>query len=154
MIRSHRSCTNCILTALPSLLDFLAVVEELGLRRKTSVKEKIDAVYPWMEDKVRRSCSTKNVLKKFPVLTWFPKYSIHDGVGDLVAGITVGLTVVPQSLAYAIIAGLPPQVRSYTTSSLLMLNVLAGIHYYYFKQRQTITIICILRYLLGVKQVN
>jgi sodium-independent sulfate anion transporter 11 len=31
-----------------------------------------------------------------------------------VAGITVGLTVVPQSLAYANIAGLPPQQGLYT----------------------------------------
>lgn len=94
------------------------MVEEIGLRRKTSVKEKIDAVYPWMEGKVRRSCSAKNVLRKFPILNWLPKYSFDDGIGDLVAGITVGLTVVPQSLAYSIIAGLPPQVFHYSILSI------------------------------------
>ena len=31
--------------------------------------------------------------------------------GDLIAGLTVGLTVIPQGLAYAVIAELPPQVR-------------------------------------------
>jgi solute carrier family 26 (sodium-independent sulfate anion transporter), member 11 len=30
-------------------------------------------------------------------------------VGDLIAGVSVGLTVIPQSLAYSNIAGLPPQ---------------------------------------------
>lgn len=30
-------------------------------------------------------------------------------MGDLIAGVTVGLTVIPQSLAYSNIAGLPPQ---------------------------------------------
>lgn len=31
-------------------------------------------------------------------------------MGDLVAGVTVGLTVIPQALAYAGIAGLDPAV--------------------------------------------
>lgn len=38
--------------------------------------------------------------------------------GDLIAGLTVGLTVIPQSLAYAKIAELPPQVRSFLYSDL------------------------------------
>lgn len=87
------------------------MVEEVGPKRKVSVKETIDAVYPWMESKVRRTLSAKNVIKRFPILNWLPKYSTTDALGDLVAGITVGLTVVPQSLAYASIAGVPPQVR-------------------------------------------
>lgn len=32
---------------------------------------------------------------------------------DLIAGLTVGLTVIPQGLAYAVVAGLPPQVSSF-----------------------------------------
>ena len=35
------------------------------------------------------------------------RYNSQDAVGDLVAGITVGLTVIPQALAYSGIAGLP-----------------------------------------------
>lgn len=35
-------------------------------------------------------------------------------IGDLVAGLTVGLTVIPQGLAYAVVAELPAQVgRAY-----------------------------------------
>lgn len=45
-----------------------------------------------------------------PLLRWLPTYSREDAVGDLVAGITVGLTVIPQALAYAGIAGLPAAV--------------------------------------------
>jgi len=37
-------------------------------------------------------------------------YRVRQFQGDLIAGIAVGLTVVPQSLAYAKIAELPPQV--------------------------------------------
>jgi sodium-independent sulfate anion transporter 11 len=32
-------------------------------------------------------------------------------VADLVAGVTVGLTLIPQAIAYASLAGLDPQVR-------------------------------------------
>jgi sodium-independent sulfate anion transporter 11 len=45
-----------------------------------------------------------------PILSWAPKYNAEDAVGDVVAGITVGLTVIPQSLPYALLAGLPPEV--------------------------------------------
>lgn len=38
------------------------------------------------------------------------RYSSEDFIGDMVAGITVGLTVIPQALAYAGIAGLDPAV--------------------------------------------
>lgn len=41
------------------------------------------------------------------------RYSAEDAVGDLVAGITVGLTVIPQALAYSGIAGLAPAVSEF-----------------------------------------
>lgn len=53
----------------------------------------------------------KNECKAiFHILYTIYRYSSEDAVGDLVAGITVGLTVIPQALAYAGIAGLPPAV--------------------------------------------
>lgn len=54
----------------------------------------------------------KMIFKRIPILSWLPKYSGADAVGDLVAGITVGLTVIPQALAYSGIAGLPAAVSS------------------------------------------
>lgn len=52
----------------------------------------------------------------------FFRYNSTDAVGDLVAGITVGLTVIPQALAYSGIAGLPAAV-SYKNCLLISNNV-------------------------------
>ncbi|PVZ97022.1 hypothetical protein BB558_007037 [Smittium angustum] len=49
-----------------------------------------------------------------PVLEWLPKYNTKWFIGDLIAGITVGIMVIPQSLSYALLAGLPPQYGLYT----------------------------------------
>lgn len=51
------------------------------------------------------------VAKRLPVLAWLPHYSLLWLKLDLIAGLSVGLTVIPQGLAYAEVAGLPPQVR-------------------------------------------
>ena len=43
-----------------------------------------------------------------PILRWLPGYSLRvDLIGDVLAGLTVGLMVVPQAMAYAQIAKLP-----------------------------------------------
>lgn len=47
----------------------------------------------------------KNIL---PVLSWLPNYKKQDLRGDLFAGLTVGVMLIPQGMAYAMIAGLPP----------------------------------------------
>ncbi|GAV04350.1 hypothetical protein RvY_14640-2 [Ramazzottius varieornatus] len=49
-------------------------------------------------------CTLQTLQRKLPITRWLPKYSREDFKGDLVAGLTVGLTVVPQCLAYAQIA--------------------------------------------------
>lgn len=49
-------------------------------------------------------------LRKVPVFEWLPKYDKKAAIADLVAGITVGLTLIPQSIAYAALADLSPQV--------------------------------------------
>jgi SulP family sulfate permease len=44
----------------------------------------------------------------FPVFEWLPKYQKSDFRKDLVAGITVSVMLVPQGMAYALLAGMPP----------------------------------------------
>lgn len=50
------------------------------------------------------------VLARIPILQWAPNYTSKKLVSDIIAGFTVGLTVMPQALAYATLAGLEPQV--------------------------------------------
>jgi sodium-independent sulfate anion transporter 11 len=52
------------------------------------------------------------VAKRLPVLNWLPYYKPSFAVADLVAGVTVGLTLIPQAIAYASLAGLHAQVRA------------------------------------------
>ena len=63
-----------------------------------------------IREKYKKSFTKKVMHKRLPFLSWLPKYNAEDAVGDLVAGITVGLTVIPQGLAYGNLAGLPAQV--------------------------------------------
>ena len=49
-----------------------------------------------------------NIKKLIPILEWLPNYNTSLFKGDLFAGITVGIVLIPQGIAYALIAGLPP----------------------------------------------
>ena len=44
----------------------------------------------------------------FPILDWLPKYKKVHFSGDFFAGLTVGVMLIPQGMAYAMLAGLPP----------------------------------------------
>ncbi|XDV22614.1 hypothetical protein PO909_027477 [Leuciscus waleckii] len=50
----------------------------------------------------------------FPILSWLPRYNLTCARMDVIAGVTVGLTAVPQALAYAEVAGLPVQYGLYS----------------------------------------
>ncbi|WP_343487136.1 solute carrier family 26 protein [Allomuricauda sp. d1] len=48
-------------------------------------------------------------MKKYlPILDWLPNYERAYLSGDIAAGFTVGVMLIPQGMAYAMIAGLPP----------------------------------------------
>jgi len=64
-------------------------------------------------------------LKSFiPLLEWLPKYKKEYLSGDLSAGLTVGIMLIPQGMAYAMIAGLPPVFGLYAA---LIPQVIYGI---------------------------
>jgi SulP family sulfate permease len=51
----------------------------------------------------------------FPILEWAPRYTRGEAVNDLFAAVIVTIMLVPQSLAYAMLAGLPPVVGLYAS---------------------------------------
>lgn len=66
------------------------------------------------------------VKKRLPILEWAPQYDRLTAVADLVAGVTLGLTLVPQSIAYASLANLPVQYGLYSSFIGTMLYVILG----------------------------
>lgn len=48
-----------------------------------------------------------------PAFDWLPGYGRATFTADLAAGLTVGAVLIPQGMAYALVAGLPPQAGLY-----------------------------------------
>ncbi len=67
------------------------------------------------------------MLKRiFPFLDWFRGYDVGSLRTDLVAGLTVALVLIPQSMAYAQLAGLPPYYGLYASFLPPMVAALFG----------------------------
>lgn len=66
------------------------------------------------------------IFKFFPFLLWFKGYKFGDFKLDLVAGITVALVLIPQSMAYAQLAGLPAYYGLYAAFLPPMVAALFG----------------------------
>ncbi len=59
---------------------------------------------------------TDNWLNKyFPISIWLKNYTKEDLNGDIFAGIITAILLVPQGIAYAMLAGLPAQVGLYAS---------------------------------------
>lgn len=66
-------------------------------------------------------------LRSFiPMLSWLPQYGKPELKGDLAAGLTVGVMLIPQGMAYAMIAGLPPIYGLYASIIPLVLYAIFG----------------------------
>lgn len=57
---------------------------------------------------------------------WYPDYSASEARGDLLAGLTVGVVLVPQGMAYAVLAGVPPIYGLYASLLPLLVYPLIG----------------------------
>ena len=69
----------------------------------------------------------RRVLRRYlPIVGWFPRYDRQWLVADALAGLSVWALLVPQSLAYATIVGVPVQYGLYTAFAALLVYPLFG----------------------------
>ncbi len=62
----------------------------------------------------------------FPFVSWFRGYQISYLKDDLIAGWTVSVVLIPQSMAYAMLAGLPPVLGLYAAVTAPLVGALWG----------------------------
>ena len=68
----------------------------------------------------------RQVLPSLPLLDWGRRYDRATFAGDAVAALIVTLMLIPQSLAYALLAGLPAEVGLYASVAPLLLYAVFG----------------------------
>ncbi|KAI5698235.1 hypothetical protein M8J75_004013 [Diaphorina citri] len=70
--------------------------------------------------------SSQRLKQRLPILKWLPTYDRESLVHDFIAGLTVGLTAIPQGIAYAVVAGLQPQFGLYSAFIGCFLYIIFG----------------------------
>lgn len=66
------------------------------------------------------------IVRSLPILTWVRAYDRKALASDAVAALIVTIMLIPQSLAYAMLAGLPPEVGLYASIAPLLAYALFG----------------------------
>ncbi|KAL4074505.1 sulfate transporter family-domain-containing protein [Scleroderma yunnanense] len=86
----------------------------LGPENEAPVVSSTDYVRKWItRDPIH--AVTSYITGLFPILGWISRYNAGWLTGDVIAGLTVGMVLVPQSMSYAQIATLPPQYGLYSS---------------------------------------
>ena len=67
-----------------------------------------------------------SLARYFPILDWGKRYDRATAASDLLAAVIVTIMLIPQSLAYAMLAGLPPQVGLYASIAPLLAYAIFG----------------------------
>lgn len=69
---------------------------------------------------------TSGLARYFPILDWGREYHSETLANDLIAAVIVTIMLIPQSLAYAMLAGLPPQIGLYASMAPLLIYAIFG----------------------------
>ena len=87
----------------------LEMIDNTFFEAEPTVAEELKQCIPTKDGTLRYLTSL------FPCFGWLPRYNWRWLVGDSIAGLTVGLVVIPQAMAYALLATLPPDFGLYTS---------------------------------------
>lgn len=81
---------------------------------------------PRVQDPPSPSTDSRILHRYLPFTEWLWHYSPADLPGDVIAGVIAAIMLVPQSMAYALLAGLPPQTGLYASILPLAVYALLG----------------------------
>ena len=70
--------------------------------------------------------SPQRLARVLPIFDWLPSYGRATFASDALAGLIVAIMLVPQGMAYALLAGLPPEVGLYASIVPLIFYGLMG----------------------------
>ncbi|KAF3906801.1 Prestin [Arthrobotrys entomopaga] len=105
-----------------------------SIQSSDSYIEEEPTVREWFSDHTPSSSEiTHFLVSLFPFLQWIGNYNLIWLTGDLIAGITIGFVVVPQGMAYALLAQLPPEYGLYS-------SFVGVVIYWFFATSKDITI--------------
>ncbi|KAG9490650.1 hypothetical protein GDO78_006132 [Eleutherodactylus coqui] len=104
-----------------------------GTIRLEEKEKKIIPLQTRITQKIRKTCSCSpskakdSLLSFLPVLQWLPKYKLKEYLlGDAMSGLIVGILLVPQSIAYSLLAGQEPIYGLYTSFFACIIYFLMG----------------------------
>ncbi len=66
------------------------------------------------------------LARYLPILDWGRRYDRDQLTGDMVAAVIVTIMLIPQSLAYALLAGMPPEAGIYASIAPIVLYAIFG----------------------------
>ncbi len=90
-------------------------VSEAGVEERAPIREQ-----------AQKCLASPRMQKILPILCWLPSYKREDLASDITAGTIVAIMLIPQSMAYALLAGLPPQMGLYASILPLIVYSLFG----------------------------
>lgn len=109
MCHGNAACQNALESARVTL-ELTRLVEKQKLTQKNG----------------SRLLSNRFLQRYVPALDWLLNYQSKHLAGDITAGVIVASLLIPQGMAYALLAGLPPQVGLYASIAPAIIYPLLG----------------------------